>query len=113
MLIGSLLVASFAIFGALYLAPGSALAALSGGRALPPASMAILDQRYHLNAPFFAQYWYWLDNALHGNRLWTTAGLGLYAILLICVIGIGFGVISGLRPGWLDTSALVTTAVAA
>ena len=67
MLIGSLLVASFAIFGALYLAPGSALAALSGGRALPPASVAILDQRYHLNAPFFVQYWYWLDNALHGN----------------------------------------------
>ena len=130
MLIGSLLVASFAIFGALYLAPGSALAALSGGRALPPASVAILDQRYHLNAPFFVQYWYWLDNALHGNlgisialrenvstligsRIWTTAGLVLYASVIICVIGIGLGVIAGLRPGWLDTSALVTTAVTA
>jgi peptide/nickel transport system permease protein len=130
MLIGSLLVASFVIFGALYLAPGSALAALSGGRALPAASVAILNQRYHLNAPFFAQYWYWLDNAVHGNlgisitlrenvstligdRIWTTGGLVLYASLLIFMIGIGLGVLAGLRPGRLDTSALVSTAVTA
>src|SRR5215469_10928400 len=115
MLIGSLLVASFVIFGSLYLAPGSALAALSGGSARP-ASVAILNQRYHLNAPFFAQYWYWLDNALHGNlgisitlrenvstligsRIWTTAGLVLYASLIILVLGIGLGVLAGLRPG--------------
>ena len=93
MLVGSLLVASFVIFGALYLAPGSALAALSGGRALPAASVAILDQRYHLNDPFLAQYGYWLDGVVHGNlgisitlrenvstlignRIWTTAGPG-------------------------------------
>jgi peptide/nickel transport system permease protein len=130
MLIGSLLVASFVIFGALYLAPGSALAALSGGRALPAASVAILNQRYHLNDPFFAQYWYWLDGAVHGNlgisitlrenvstlignRIWTTAGLVLYASLIICVAGIALGVAAGLRPGWLDTSTLVSTAVTA
>jgi len=130
MLAGSLLVASFVIFGALYLAPGSALAALSGGRALPAASVAILNQRYHLNDPFFEQYWYWLDGVVHGNlgisitlrenvstlignRVWTTAGLVLYASLIICVLGIGLGVLAGLRPGWLDTSTLVTTAVTA
>jgi peptide/nickel transport system permease protein len=130
MLAGSLLVASFVIFGALYLAPGSALAALSGGRALPPASVAVLNQRYHLNDPFLLQYWYWLDGVVHGNlgisitlrenvstlignRVWTTAGLVLYASLIICVLGIGLGVLAGLRPGWLDTSTLVTTAVTA
>jgi peptide/nickel transport system permease protein len=130
MLIGSLLVASFVIFGALYLAPGSALAALSGGRALPAASVAILDQRYHLNDPFLTQYWYWLDGAVHGNlgisitlrenvstlignRIWTTAGLVLYASLIICVAGIALGVAAGLRPGWLDTSTLLSTAVTA
>jgi len=111
MLVASLLVASFVIFASLYLAPGSPLAALSGGRALPPASVHVLEQRYHLNAPFLAQYWYWLDNALHGNlgisitlrenvstligsRIWTTAGLVLYASLIICVIGVGLGVIA-------------------
>ena len=130
MLVGSLLVASFVIFGAMYLAPGSALGALSGGRALPAASIAILDQRYHLNDPFLTQYWYWLDGVVHGNlgisitlrenvstlianRVWTTAGLVLYASLIICVVGIGLGLVAGLRPGWLDTSTLVTTAVTA
>ena len=130
MLPASLLVASFVIFAALYLAPGNPIAALSGGRPLPPGSVQILEQRYHLNESFLAQYWYWLDNALHGNlgisitlrenvstliasRIWTTAGLVLYASLIIVVLGIGLGVVSGLRPGALDTSALVVTAVLA
>ena len=129
-LLASLLVASFVIFAALYLAPGSPVAALSGDRPLPPGSVQLLEQRYHLNEPFLAQYWYWADNALHGNlgisitlrenvstliasRIWTTAGLVLYASLIIVVFGIGLGVVSGLRPGGLDTSTLVVTAVCA
>ena len=67
MLLASLLVASFVIFGALYLAPGNPVTALSGGRSLPASSVRVLEARYHLNQPFLAQYWYWLDNALHGN----------------------------------------------
>ena len=43
MLVASLLVASFVIFAALYLAPGNPIAALSGGRPLPPSSIRILD----------------------------------------------------------------------
>jgi peptide/nickel transport system permease protein len=130
MLAASLLAASFVIFAAMYLAPGNPIAALSGGRSLPPASIHVLEQRYHLNQPFLSQYWYWLGNALHGNlglsitlrenvstliasRIWTTAGLVLYASVLICVFGIGLGLLAGLRPGWLDTSTLVVTAVSA
>ena len=96
MLLASLLIASFVIFAAVYLAPGNPISALSGGRALPASSIRVLEARYHLNEPFFAQYWYWLTNALHGNlgisitlrenvstliaqRVWTTAGLVLYA----------------------------------
>jgi peptide/nickel transport system permease protein len=130
MLATSLLVASFVIFAALYLAPGNPVDALSGGRPLPPGSIQVLEQRYHLNEPFLAQYWYWLDNALHGNlgisivlrenvstliasRIWTTAGLVLYASVIIVVLGIGLGLASGLRRGALDTSTLVVTAVSA
>jgi peptide/nickel transport system permease protein len=130
MLVASLLIASFVIFGSLYLAPGNPVAALSGGRSLPPSSIAVLEQRYHLNQSFLAQYRYWLDNALHGNlgisitlrenvstllasRVWTTAGLVLYASLIIAVLGIGIGIVAGLRPGVLDTGTLVTTAVSA
>ena len=130
MLLASLLIASFVIFAAVYLAPGNAISALSGGRALPASSIHVLEQRYHLNEPFFAQYWYWLTNALHGNlgisiilrenvstliasRIWTTAGLVLYASVLILLFGIGMGIVAGLRPGWVDTSTLVGTAITA
>ena len=128
MLLASLLTASLVIFAAVYLVPGNPIDALSGGQPLPPGSVHVLEQRYHLNEPFPAQYWYWLDNALHGNlgisitlrenvstliasRIWTTAGLVLYASVIIVVLGIGLGIASGLRPGVLDTSALVVTAI--
>jgi peptide/nickel transport system permease protein len=130
MLVASLLIASFVIFGAMYLAPGNPISALTGGRSLPPDSVHVLEARYHLNAPFFTQYWYWLTGALHGNlgisivlrenvstligqRIWTTAGLVLYASLMILVVGIGLGVLAGLRPGLRDTSMLIATAVSA
>ena len=115
---------------ALYLAPGNPVTALSGGRSLPQSSIAVLEARYHLNEPFLTQYWYWLKDALHGNlgisirlrenvstliasRIWTTAGLVLYASLIIVALGIGLGIVSGLRPGTFDMSTLVTTAVSA
>jgi peptide/nickel transport system permease protein len=130
MLLASLLVASFVIFAALYAAPGNPVSALSGGRSLPAASMAVLEQRYHLNDPFFVQYWYWLSGALHGNlgisitlrenvstliasRIWTTAGLVAYASVLIVVFGIGLGIVSGLRRGLVDTGTLLLTAISA
>jgi peptide/nickel transport system permease protein len=130
MLVASLLVASFVIFGAVYLAPGNVISALAGGRALPRASVDVLEARYHLNSPFITQYWYWLTNALHGNlgisiilrenvsaliasRIWTTAGLVLYASVIILLFGIGLGVLAGLKPGFFDTSTVVVSAVSA
>jgi peptide/nickel transport system permease protein len=130
MLVVSLLVASFVIFSAIFLAPGNPIAALSGGRSLPPDSLRTLEARYHLDQPFLVQYWYWLSNALHGNlglsitlrenvsdliasRITTTAGLVLYSSILIIALGVGLGILSGFRPGLLDTSTLVITAISA
>lgn len=130
MLVATLLVSSFVIFSALYLAPGNPIAVLSGGRTLPPESIKILEARYHLSDPFFTQYWLWLKGALHGDfgisialrenvstliasRIGTTAALVLYASILILVIGIGLGLVAGLRRGFLDTSVLAVTAVSA
>ena len=48
MLIVALLVSSFVIFSALYIAPGNPIAVLSGGRTLPPAAVKVLEHRYHL-----------------------------------------------------------------
>lgn len=130
MLVASLLVASFAIFSAVYLSPGNVLSALSGGRSLPASAIHALEARYHLNQPFLAQYWHWLTDAVQGNlgysvvlrenvtaliaqRIGTTAELVLYASILILVVGIALGLLAGLRPGRLDTSVLVVSAVSA
>src|SRR5918994_767718 len=130
MLLATLLVSSFVIYGALFLAPGSPIAVLSGGRSLPADAVRILEARYHLNEPFLTQYWLWLKGVLHGDfgisialredvstlivaRVGTTAALVLYASVLILVVGIGLGLVAGLRPGPLDTSVLAVTAISA
>jgi peptide/nickel transport system permease protein len=130
MLVATLVVSSFVIFSALYLAPGNPIAVLSGGRTLPAESIKVLEARYHLNDPFLTQYWLWLKGVSHGDfgisialrenvstliasRIGTTAALVLYGSLLILVIGIGLGLAAGLRRGFLDTSVLAVTAVSA
>ena len=116
MLIVALLVSSFVIFSALYVAPGNPIATLSGGRTLPPEAVTVLEHRYHLDQPFFVRYWEYLKGVLHGDlgysiihredvstlvaaRIGTTLELVLYASVLIIVIGVGLGLLGGLRPG--------------
>lgn len=130
LLVTTLLVSSFAVFGALYLAPGNPLAVLSGGRTLPPEAVTALEQRYHLDDPFLVRYWHWLTSALQGDfgdsiaarepvsavigeRVGTTAALIALAALIIVVAGIGLGLLAGLKPGIADTGVLVLTSVLA
>jgi peptide/nickel transport system permease protein len=130
MLLATLLVSSFIIFAALYAAPGNPIAALSGGRSLPPESVAALEERFHLNDPFMTRYVSWVGGVMHGDfgisitkrqevstlieaRIGTTGALVLYASIMILLIGIGLGILSGLKPGLWDTSVLVVTAVSA
>lgn len=130
LLVTTLLVSSFAVFGALFLAPGNPLATLSGGRTLPPEAVAALEQRYHLDDPFLVRYWHWLLNALQGDfgdsiaaresvsavigeRVGTTAALIALAAVIIVVAGIGLGLLAGLKPGLADTGVLVLTSVLA
>ncbi|MHB8867613.1 MAG: ABC transporter permease [Thermoleophilia bacterium] len=130
MLVASLLVASVVIFASVHVAPGNPIAALSGGRTIPPESQRILEERYGLNDPLPVQYWSWLTNALHGDlgisitmredvsklivaRIPTTAGLVLYASVLVLVFGVGMGVIAGLGRGFVDTATVVVSAITA
>ena len=130
MLLATLLVSSFIIFAALYAAPGNPIAALSGGRSLPPESIATLEERFHLNDPFMTRYVSWVGGVMHGDfgisitkrqdvstliaaRIGTTGALVLYASIMILLIGIGLGILSGLKPGLWDTGVLVVTAVSA
>jgi peptide/nickel transport system permease protein len=128
MLVLTLLVASFAIYGSLSIAPGNPLSVLTGGRTLPPEALATLRARYHLDEPLPAQYWHWLTSALHGDlgtsialresvntligeRAGVTLELVAYASVLILVLGIGSGVAAGLRRGAIDMSVIAGTTV--
>ena len=131
MLVLTLLVASFAIYASLSIAPGNPLSVLTGGRTLAPEAIATLKARYDLDEPLPAQYWHWLTSALHGDlgtsialresvntligeRAGVTVELVLYAAVLILVLGIGSGIVAGLRRGAIDMSVIVgTTAFAA
>lgn len=129
-LAGTLLVSSFVIFAALYAAPGNPIATLSGGRTLTPEAIAVLEKRFHLDDPFFTRYFRWLWGVVRGDlgisiklrqdvsslitaRIGTTLSLVLFASVIILVLGIGLGVLSARKPGFVDGGVLVITAVSA
>jgi peptide/nickel transport system permease protein len=130
MLVLALLVASFVIYASLSIAPGDPLAVLTGGRTLPPEATAVLRARYHLDESLPVQYWHWLTSAVQGDlgdsialresvnavitqRAAVTFELVLYASILILLLGIGSGVLAGLRRGALDTTVIAATTVSA
>ena len=112
-LVFTLLVASFVIFGALYLAPGDPATVIAGGHATPAVLQAIRLE-YHLNDPVWTRYWDWLTGILHGNlgqsfvyrepvttllapRVGNTVFLVVYASILILGLGVALGLSSALR----------------
>jgi peptide/nickel transport system permease protein len=123
-------VSSFVVFGALYLAPGSALGALTGGRPIPPSEVVELKHEYHLDQPFYERFWSWLGGAVHGHlgtsivsrvsvstligsRIGTTLLLVAYASALILVLSPLIGVIGGASGGVIDKSVVAATSALA
>lgn len=118
-LVLTMFVASVVVFAGLYLAPGSPLAFLTGGRTLPPATITALSAEYHLNQPLPQRYLEWVGGLLHGDfgqsityqqsvssvlapRIATTLYLLLFATLIIALVGVGAGIIAGVRGGAVD-----------
>jgi peptide/nickel transport system permease protein len=119
-----LLVTSFAVFGLMYLAPGSPLSFVLGPRGGTPEQVARVTAQYRLDDPFFLRYFAWLGDVVQGNlghsivyrqdvtdliggRIGTTAGLIALATIIIAIVGIGLGLIASLKGGWADQ--VVTT----
>lgn len=130
MLVATLIVSSFVIYGALYLAPGSPLAALTGGRSVPPEVMAQLEARYHLNEPFLTRWWIWFTNALHGDlgesiplhqqintliaqRAGITIQLVMLTAAIIIIVGVGLGIVGALGRKSVDGGVLLVATVSA
>jgi peptide/nickel transport system permease protein len=119
----TLLLTSFIVYGALYIAPGNPIATLTGGRPLPKATITAIQAQYGLNQPFFFRYAHWLGDVIRGNfgqsivfrenvstliaaRAGTTVFLVAYAALLIIGFGVILGLVSALRKGPADTAIL-------
>ncbi|OBF61010.1 ABC transporter permease [Mycobacterium sp. 852002-51971_SCH5477799-a] len=116
--------ATLLIYGMVFLLPGDPLAAIAGDRPLTPAVAAALRARYHLDDPFIVQYLRYLGGVVHGDlgRAYSglpvsavlahafpvTIRLALIALIVEAVLGVGFGVICGLRQGGLfDATVLI------
>lgn len=111
------------------LAPGSPF---TGERNLPPAVLANIEAKYHLNDPIWMQYLDYLKqlavgdfgpsfkykdfsvNELLSQSLPISIELGLYAFIVALVLGVTLGVIAALKQNsWIDylTMTLAMTGV--
>jgi peptide/nickel transport system permease protein len=125
-----LVVISFAIFSLLYISPGNVVDTLLGTNPRTPAEVAYLTKEYHLNDPFFTQYWIWASKAAQlkfGNSIQTTLPvideikarlpsslyLGIYAYILTMLLGVGGGIWAALRRrGAVDRGIVAGSIVA-
>lgn len=99
-------------------------------KSLPPEIKANIEAKYHLDEPFLVQYGIYIRdllggdfgpsykyvgrsvNAIIADSFPVSLQLGLMAVLISLVLGIGIGLISASRPGsWMDhLSMLLSTA---
>jgi peptide/nickel transport system permease protein len=117
---------SFAVFAALYVAPGSPEQFLVQGRSVTPEVLASIREQYSLDDPFLVRYVDWFAGVVQGDlgsslatrqdvavlvsdRLPTTLLLTLLAAVIILVLGVGLGTVAGLRPGRIDSSLLLAS----
>ncbi len=125
----TLLTASFVVFGAMYLAPGSPASFLLAGRSASPEALAAINAQYHLDDPFLVRYFRWLGGVLQGDfgrsityrtdvsrlladRLPVTLLLITMALVLVVAVGLLLGRIAAVRGGAADSAVLVTTTFA-
>lgn len=117
------------IYLAVFALPGDPIVALGGDRPLPASVVSALRLRYHLDEPVLQQYVRYLGGLLHGDlgenfagqsvaskmavRWPTTISLALTAWGIEIVVGVGLGLIAGLRPGRLADRAVLAGTVLA
>ena len=120
--------ATFLIYAMVFLVPSDPIAALGGGKPMSPALIAQLRAQYHLDQPFYVQYFNYIGGVFHldfgtsfsGQPVFdvmkrafpVTVNLTLIALVVETIGGVVFGVISGLNKGrWYDTAILIVTLI--
>ncbi|QGK68751.1 ABC transporter permease subunit [Allosaccharopolyspora coralli] len=117
---------TFIIYYLVWSLPGDPFAGKCGERPCPPAYIAEMTEKYNLDDPVIVQYFKYLGKLLTGDFGETYAGveiselilnaypitlrLALVALVFAAVIGIGAGILTGLRgKGIVDNMVLVST----
>jgi oligopeptide transport system permease protein len=120
--------ATFVVYALTFANADDPIQALAGERPVSPLVKQALIERYHLNDPFFVQYWYYLKGMLTGDfgtsltgrrisdmmaQAWpVTLRLALLAIVIAATVAVLAGVVSGIRRGGLfDNVTLAVTLV--
>lgn len=112
-LVLTLLLLSILVFGVTQLLPGNVAQMILGPYA-SPETQAALEDKLGLNEPMVEQYLHWLGGFVTGDwgeslrlsqeirpilllRLQNSAYLALFSLIGVTIIGIGLGVIAGVR----------------
>ena len=119
---------TFIIYVMVWALPGDPFAGKCGDRPCPPAYVAAQTAKLHLDDPLLVQYGYYIANIAHGDFGETSSGeqvsdlvltaipitakLTLVALIFEAIVGIGSGIIAGLRRGGIfDNLSLALTLV--
>ena len=115
-----LLGVSLLTFLLMSLAPGNYFTALKQNPQVSPETIARLQSQFHLDKPWYVQYFFWLENICRGNfgysmaykipatslifqRLWNTFVLSFFAMLIAWGIAIPLGIWAAVkRDSWVD-----------
>ena len=102
------------------LAPGNYFTTLSQNPQISPETIARLQAQFHLDRPWYVQYFYWLKNVCSGNfgysmaykipaaslifsRLWNTFLLAFSALIIAWVMALPLGIWAAVKKdSWVD-----------
>ncbi|MEW2440764.1 ABC transporter permease [Micromonospora marina] len=117
---------TFLIYWLVWSVPGDPFAGKCGERGCPPNYRAMMTEKYNLDESIWVQYASYMKNLLQGDFGITFGGreisdiiatsypntlkLAVVALAIEAVIGLGAGILTGLRRnGFLDNLVLVST----
>ncbi|MGC4894027.1 ABC transporter permease [Micromonospora sp. DT31] len=117
---------TFLIYWLVWSVPGDPFAGKCGDRGCPPNYRAMMTEKYNLDESIWVQYATYMKNLLQGDFGITFSGreisdiiatsypntlkLAVVALAIEAVIGLGAGILTGLRRnGFLDNLVLVST----
>jgi oligopeptide transport system permease protein len=114
---------TFLIYFMVYQLGGDPISAMFGDKAADPVFVRQMREEYHLNDPLIVQYWYYLTGLLQGDFGTSFSGipvadelkrafpisirLALIAFAIELVVGVGAGLLAGLRRGKFADSVFV------